>query len=83
MKIMGRCPFWGEPCLKEGCSAFNYTSHCIWEDKDDPRYTFFEKKLGYVTESSKNTPDDRKWFALEIPYCRVLEKELPMKVENS
>lgn len=81
MEIMGKCPFWGEPCIKEECSAFQRISKCIW-NKDDKRYRAFEKKLDYVIETSKTTPDDREWFAVGIPYCRVLDRELPMKIEK-
>ena len=83
MRIVGKCPFWGEPCLQEGCSAFEYISHCLWENKNHVGYRAFEKKLDYVIETSKTTPDDREWFAVGIPFCRVLDKELPTKVENS
>ena len=81
MKIMGKCPFWGEPCLKEGCSAFEYISHCLWDDKDHVGYRAFEKKLKKSDYALKNRSDS-EWFAVEIPYCRVLEKELPVKVEK-
>ena len=77
MEIMGKCPFWGEPCIKEECSSFHYTSHCVWDNPDDKRYRAFKKERQYFVG------DKKEWYAIGIPYCRVLEKELPMKIENS
>jgi hypothetical protein len=74
MEIMGKCPFFNEPCLKEGCSAFQYIEHCLWEYEEDPRYKAFKK------ERKPHITEHNEWFAVGIPYCRVLDKELPMKV---
>jgi len=77
MEIMGKCPFFNEPCLKEGCSAFQYIEHCLWGYEEDPRYKAFKKKKSEYLVKGKE-----EWFAIGIPFCRILDKELPMKIEN-
>lgn len=73
MEIMGKCPFWGEPCLKEECSAFEYFNKCLWYNMDDKAYKSFKKE-----QKPSITGEGLEWYAVGIPYCRVLGKELPM-----
>jgi len=75
MKMIGKCPFWGEPCLRESCTSYQLISHCVWENKEDRRYRHFPKRLRDWPKS-----EDEIWEAYNIPFCRVLDKELPMKV---
>jgi len=80
MEIMVKCPFWGEPCLKEECSAFEYKNVCLWNDKDRYDYRHFKQEqiqnVGYIDKIVY------EWWALKIPHCRILDKELPMKIEK-
>lgn len=78
MEIMGKCPFWGEPCLKEKCSAFQHISKNIWDNKgiDDYR-SFKQEKVLFKDGKFKGELECLR--AIGIPYCRVLGKELPMK----
>lgn len=74
MEIMGKCPFWGEPCLKEECSSFEYHNVRLWSSKDRRDYRAFKQEQRWDDDDSVNY-----WWALEIPFCRVLDKELPMR----
>ena len=76
MDIIGKCPFFGTKCLKEDCTAFEYTTHIVWENKDDPRYRHFEKERMDVFI------DEDKWVAVGIPFCRALKRELPMNMAD-
>ena len=82
MEIMGKCPFWNEPCLKEECSAFQYISKNIWDKKDVDDYRAF-KQEGVFFKDGKYKGELERLKVIGIPYCRVLGKELPMKIENS
>lgn len=73
MDIMGKCPYFGEPCLKEGCSAFEYQEQWIGDNKEHAEgYKLFEHRF-----KNKLMYGD-SWFALEIPHCRVMKIELPV-----
>ena len=77
MKIMTKCPFWGKPCLKEECSAFEYKNTRLWSYRDRHNYRGFKQEQTWDEVDSVNY-----WWALNIPHCRILDKELPMKIEK-
>jgi hypothetical protein len=71
MEVMGKCPYFGKPCLKEDCSAFYYEQRCLYDDVNNAMYKHFKKER--VTWSGK-----QEWFAVNIPYCRAMKMELPI-----
>jgi hypothetical protein len=84
MEIMGKCPFWGEPCIKEECSAFERTDKTLWSNLDRQSYKAFKQvKESRIIQHHLSGGTVNKevydWVAKGIPYCRVLDKELPMK----
>lgn len=78
MEIMGKCPYFGKPCLKEDCSAFHYEERCLYDEPDGKYMQFFKK------EKKMKWPNKKEyWYAVGIPYCRALVKELPIIREES
>ena len=61
------CPYWKKECLRKDCSSFEFTEQVLFEDKDVAGYEAFKKeKTGSW------------WYAVDIPYCRSLQIEIPM-----
>ena len=82
IEIIGKCPFFNETCLKESCTAYQLDEHRLWENlggKDDPRYRHFPKRP-YGGMFKKEDEDEEQWEAYNIPYCRTMGVELPIKV---
>ena len=68
-----KCPFFNKPCLMENCTAFQYNSELI--GYEDERYKNFPRK--FIKMDGHELLE-----AYKIPFCRVLKKELPMKVDS-
>ena len=68
------CPYFREPCLREGCTAFSLQERVMLTYGDGYEYP-------YTVEQAKESGMDHLIY--EVAYCSTLKCDLPKRANNA
>ena len=70
------CPYFREPCLREGCTAFSV------EERLRQIYADGQPQWPFTVEEARRTTWAEKYI-YEVSHCSVLGSDLPERANNA